>query len=109
MVRHRSAPFGIFFVSFVATSLAVFLATFFSATLRAQNIGSHTTVRHHKEGVEEQPAEIAKAEDGIQKGDFSSAETLLKKALERDPQSNEKWAYQAWFDLGFVRNRLGRS
>ena len=32
------------------------------------------------------------------------AETLLKKAIDKDPQN-----YQAWFDLGFVLNRLGRT
>jgi Flp pilus assembly protein TadD len=65
---------------------------------------THTTVRHHREIIEDQPAEIAHAEDAIQKNDFASAETLLKKALDRDPKN-----YQAWFDLGFVLNRLGRT
>ena len=50
-----------------------------------------------------QPPEIAQAEDAIQKNDFTGAETLLKKALDKDPKN-----YQAWFDLGFVLNRLGR-
>ena len=61
----------------------------------------HTTVRHHKERIDDQPPEIAQAEDAIQKNDFSGAETLLKKAIEKDPKN-----YQAWFDLGFVLNRL---
>jgi tetratricopeptide (TPR) repeat protein len=65
---------------------------------------THTTIRHHREIIEEQPAEIAQAEDAIQKNNFVAAETLLKKAIERDPKN-----YQAWFDLGFVYNRLGRS
>jgi Tfp pilus assembly protein PilF len=65
---------------------------------------THTTVRHHKELVEDQPPEIAQAEDAIQKNDLSGAETLLKKAIDKDPQN-----YQAWFDLGFVLNRLGRT
>jgi Flp pilus assembly protein TadD len=65
---------------------------------------THTTIRHHREVIEEQPAEIAQAEDAIQKNDFASAETLLKKALDRDPKN-----YQAWFDLGFALNRLGRT
>jgi Flp pilus assembly protein TadD len=65
---------------------------------------THTTVRHYKERVDEQPPEIAQAEDAIQKNDFAGAETLLKKATEKDPNN-----YQAWFDLGFVLNRLGRS
>ncbi len=65
---------------------------------------SHTTVRHHREVIEEQPTEIAQAEQAIQKNDFAAAEPLLKKALERAPNN-----YQAWFDLGFVLNRLGRT
>jgi Flp pilus assembly protein TadD len=51
-----------------------------------------------------QPPEIAQAEDAIQKNDFAGAETLLKKALDKDPNN-----YQAWFDLGFVLNRLNRA
>ena len=65
---------------------------------------THTTVRHHREAVEEQPAEIAKAEEAIQKNDFASAQSLLKKALDKDPKS-----YLAWFDLGFVENKLGHA
>jgi len=65
---------------------------------------THSTVRHRKEVVEEQPAELAQAEDSIQKSDFAAAESLLKKALERDPKN-----FQAWFDLGFVYNRLSRT
>ena len=52
----------------------------------AQSIDSHTTIRHHRETVEDQPPEIAQAEEAIQKGDFSSAETLLKKAIDSDPE-----------------------
>jgi tetratricopeptide (TPR) repeat protein len=69
----------------------------------------HTTVRHHRELVETQPPEIVQAEDAIQKNDFPSAETLLKKALATDPNNKEAWSYQAWFDLGFVLNRLDRT
>ncbi len=65
---------------------------------------THTTVRHYKERIDDQPPEIAQAEDAIQKNDFTAAETLLKKALDKDPNN-----YQAWFDLGFVLNRLHRS
>jgi Flp pilus assembly protein TadD len=64
----------------------------------------HTTVRHYQERIDDQPPEIAQAEDAIQKGDFAGAQTLLKKALDKDPNS-----YQAWFDLGFTLNRLGHS
>ncbi len=72
-----------------------------AATVAAQ---THTTVRHHRELVDDQPPEIAQAEDAIQKGDFAAAETLLNKALAKDPKN-----YQAWFDLGFALNRLGRT
>ncbi len=79
-----------------ATLLIVLVACGFAQT--------HTTVRHRREVVEEQPAEIAQAEEAIQKGDFASAEPLLKKALDKDPKS-----YLAWFDLGFVENKLGHT
>ena len=65
---------------------------------------THTTVRHHKEIIDAQPPEIAKAEDAIQKGDFAAAETLLKTATEKDPNN-----FQAWFDMGFVLNRLNHA
>jgi Flp pilus assembly protein TadD len=65
---------------------------------------THTTVRHYKERIDDTPPEIAQAEEAIQKNDFSGAETLLKKALEKDPKN-----YQAWFDLGFVLNHLDRT
>jgi Tfp pilus assembly protein PilF len=64
---------------------------------------THTTVRHYKERIDDTPPEIAQAEDAIQRNDFTGAETLLKKAIDKDPKN-----YQAWFDLGFVLNRLGR-
>jgi Flp pilus assembly protein TadD len=63
----------------------------------------HTTVRHYKVPIDDMPPEIAQAEDAIQKGDFTGAETLLKKAIDKDPKN-----YQAWFDLGFVLNHLDR-
>jgi len=101
MVRLRSAFSGFW--------AAILLATLLNAAARAQTIESHTTIRHHREAVVEQPAEIGKAEDAIEKGEFSTAEALLKKALESDAGNKEKWSFQAWFDLGFVLNRVGRS
>jgi tetratricopeptide (TPR) repeat protein len=80
-------------------SLLVFLVL--STCAFAQD---HVTIRHYKERIDDTPPEIAQAEDAIEKGDFSGAETLLKKALEKDPNN-----YQAWFDLGFALNRLGRA
>src|SRR5262252_3602016 len=65
---------------------------------------THTTTRHRKDAVEEQPAELVQAEEAIQKNQFAAAEPLLKRTLERDPKN-----YQAWFDLGFIYNRLNRT
>jgi Flp pilus assembly protein TadD len=64
---------------------------------------THTIVRHHQKAADDQPAELAQAEQAIEKNDFVTAEPLLKKALDREPRN-----YQAWFDLGFVLNKLGR-
>ena len=80
--------------------LAAILLIALTAVAFAQ---THTTVRHYKERIDDTPPEIAQAEDAIQKNDFTGAEVLLKKAIEKDPKN-----YLAWFDLGFVLNRLGR-
>ena len=66
-----------------------------------------TTIHHGKHVIndvtDDRPSDVARAEDSIQKKDFAAAEPLLKKALADNPKN-----YQAWFDLGFVYNRLGR-
>jgi len=81
--------------------LLITLSAWLAACAFAQ---THTTVRHYKERVDDTPPEIAQAEDAIQKNDFTGAEALLTKALDKDPNN-----YQAWFDLGFVLNRLART
>jgi tetratricopeptide (TPR) repeat protein len=50
-----------------------------------------------------QPAELTQAESAIEKGDYSAADPLLRKLVERQPAS-----YVGWFDLGFVENALGK-
>jgi tetratricopeptide (TPR) repeat protein len=65
---------------------------------------SSETIRHVR--VEEKsstPPELTKAEDFIQKSDYSAAEPLLQKIVQGDPTS-----YVAWFDLGFTENALGK-
>jgi tetratricopeptide (TPR) repeat protein len=60
----------------------------------------------HHVTVEEEvspPPELGKAEDFIQKRQYSDAEPLLRKVLESDPAN-----YVAWFDLGFTENALGK-
>ena len=68
----------------------------------AQNTGQ--TVRHHKVVEQDQsfPLALTQAERAIEKHDYASAEPLLKKVLDADPNN-----FQAWFDLGFVYNGLG--
>lgn len=76
----------------------------FSALAFAQDSGR--TVRYHKVPAKDQPGatELAQAESAIEKKNYTAAEPLLEKATQLDPGN-----YQAWFDLGFVRNAQGRS
>jgi tetratricopeptide (TPR) repeat protein len=75
-----------------------------SANISAQSTGQ--TVRHHR--VVEQdssfPPELTQAETAIDKRDYATAEPLLKKVVDADPNN-----FQAWFDLGFVYNALGNA
>jgi len=76
-----------------------------AASLSAQT-SSSKTVRHHRvaEPDQSQPPELAQAETAIEKKDYAAAELLLKKVVGAQPAN-----YQAWFDLGFVYNALGRN
>ncbi len=90
----------------IGASLLVAMLAAFAWTLQAEQ-QSPPTVRHHR--VEE-PAEdasspeIAQAETAMQKQDYATAETLLKKVVGAAPQS-----YRAWFDLGYVYNATKRA
>lgn len=68
----------------------------------AQNTG--TTIRHHKI-AEENPssAQLTQAEADIEKKDYAGAEPLLQQVVVADSGN-----YEAWFDLGFVYNGLGK-
>src|SRR5437667_3621914 len=82
--------------------LACLLVLTISNEAPAQSTGK--TVRHHR--VEEQDpaaAGLAEAEAEIDKHDYASAESLLKKFLETYPDS-----YSAWYDLGFVYHALDK-
>jgi tetratricopeptide (TPR) repeat protein len=77
-----------------------------AATPVSAQVSSSKTVRHHRVAVEDpsQPAELTQAENAIEKKDYAAAEPLLKKVVNALPAN-----YQAWFDLGFVYNALGRT
>src|SRR5579863_6875682 len=85
------------------TALLV-LAFFLDGNLLAQSTGQ--TIRHHKVADQDSafPLELTQAEAAIEKGDDAAAEPLLKKVVAANPNN-----YQAWFDLGFVYNRMGNA
>ena len=67
---------------------------------------SGQTVRHHRveEPADEALApEVEQAEAALQKQDYATAETLLKKAI-----ATNQADYRAWFDLGFVYTQTKR-
>src|SRR5882724_11173833 len=84
----------------IATTIFLFL------TVAASFAQTHSPQRKEpiRVPLDDQPTELSRAEEAIQKNDFASAEPLLKKTIQRDPKN-----YQAWFDLGFVYNRLRRT
>jgi tetratricopeptide (TPR) repeat protein len=65
----------------------------------------HHSGHHIRVPVEDdsQPPELTEAEAAIDKRDYLSAESVLRKFVERDPKN-----YVAWFDLGYVENALGK-
>lgn len=64
-----------------------------------------STPKHHVRIEEESPQsqELTKAENFIQKQNYAEAEPLLLKVVAADPSN-----YEAWFDLGFAENGLGK-
>jgi tetratricopeptide (TPR) repeat protein len=82
--------------------LALALVLGVSASPSAQMTGK--TVRHHRVTEAEPSPELTQAESAIEKKDYTAAEPLLKTVVAADPAN-----YQAWFDLGFVYNALGKT
>jgi Flp pilus assembly protein TadD len=72
-----------------------------SSSSSSQKTHRHRTTVTEEEGP--QP-ELAKAEDLIQKQDYTQAESVLQKIVASDPEN-----YVAWFDLGFTENGLGKA
>ena len=86
-------------------SLAVgYLSPALGASVPAQADGQ--TIRHHSVAEQDSswPAELTQAETAIDKKDYPTAKTVLKKVVAGAPNN-----YQAWFDLGFVENALGNT
>jgi tetratricopeptide (TPR) repeat protein len=83
-------------------STAFGLALMLAAGARAQTT---QTIRHHPIPQEDPlfPPQLTQAEAAIEKKDYASAQPLLEKVVEANPNN-----YQAWFDLGFVLHALGK-
>ena len=68
---------------------------------------SKPTIRHHRvaEDVHDDSSspEVDQAETAMQHRDFTTAESLLQKAVTAKPND-----YRAWFDLGYVYNATQR-
>ncbi len=78
-----------------------------SITICAIAQESKPTVRHHRvvETVPDDASspEVEQAETAMQHNDFTTAESLLQKAVAAKPGD-----YRAWFDLGYVYNATDR-
>src|ERR1700722_5328609 len=74
-----------------------------ATTQKTGSPSCHTTPHIPVAEKSEQLPELTQAEAFIQKHDNASAEPLLLKAVAHDPAN-----YEAWFDLGFVENGLGK-
>src|SRR5271165_4731293 len=89
--------------SLVQVVIVAMVATLISS--HAQE--SAPTVRHHRvaETVPDDASspEVEQAETAMQHNDFTSAESLLQKAVAAKPSD-----YRAWFDLGYVYNATNR-
>ncbi len=93
---------------FLAGTVLALAAAFALAQDASPPAGQSSSQHHHHtqvavEDAPAQPAELTAAEAGIEKQDYSGAEPLLRKLVERDPAN-----YEGWFDLGFVENALGK-
>ena len=89
------------------SSLFLGLALFAPITgpVLAQVVGQGSTVRHHRETVDDDAAQqVTQAEQAIAKNDFPGAEKILLEVTGKDPKN-----YVAWFDLGYIYNATDRS
>jgi len=90
-----------------AALLVALVFTLAAVAVRVDSQESKPTVRHHRvvESVPDYTSspEVDQAETAMQHNDFSTAESLLQKAVAAKPAD-----YRAWFDLGYVYNATNR-
>ncbi|MDP9160948.1 MAG: tetratricopeptide repeat protein, partial [Acidobacteriota bacterium] len=86
-----------------SASVLLAVVVIFAAPVSAQDSG-HAV--HHRKVVEQTSAasaDLSNAESAIEKKDYPLALQLLQKVVAATPND-----YQAWFDLGFVKNAIGQ-
>jgi Flp pilus assembly protein TadD len=85
--------------------LFILFCVILSASALASGQSTGRTVRHIEIAVPDTsfPPELTQAENDIEKQNYAAAEPLLQKVVAAHAGN-----YQAWFDLGFVNNALGR-
>jgi Flp pilus assembly protein TadD len=90
-----------------AAPLLVVALVMLMAPFCAASQESAPTIRHHRvaETVPDDTSspEVDQAETAMQHNDFTTAESLLQKAVAAKPSD-----YRAWFDLGYVYNATNR-
>jgi tetratricopeptide (TPR) repeat protein len=87
-------------------SIELSTALVFAMILATSAIAQTTqTIRHHPVPQENPlfPPQLTQAEAAIEKKDYATAQPLLEKVVEANPNN-----YQAWFDLGFVFHAVGK-
>jgi tetratricopeptide (TPR) repeat protein len=93
-----------FLASLLALTAGVWVVAQDASPASSQDSTSHHSGRHVQIPVDdEQATELVQAERAIDKKDYAAAEKLLRKFVEKDPAN-----YEAWFDLGFAENELGK-
>ena len=81
------------------------LALFLACVVAVAAAQTPKKPRHTKVAVEDPTAAaLAQTEDAIAKKDYATAEASLTRLTQQSPSN-----FQAWFDLGFVLNALGKT
>lgn len=93
-----------FLASLLALIAGVWVVAQDASPSNSQTPASHQ--KSHRVQVpvdDDQATELVQAERAIEKKDYAAAESFLRRFVEKNPAN-----YEAWFDLGFVENGLGK-
>jgi tetratricopeptide (TPR) repeat protein len=102
--RHVAMAASRFLASLLALTAGVGAVAQDASPSNSQDSTSHHSGRHVQVQVDDdQATKLMQAERAIGKKDYAAAEGLLRSFVEKNPAN-----YEAWFDLGFVENELGK-